>query len=91
MEYIIGGEFIAEEEVLNDTDQNHKTSVSENDIPLDQTEWEPPGFVNPGTNTCYMNSVFQTLLNNEKFTQGLMEYYEKHNGYCYLNCNMKYN
>lgn len=75
------GKYINQEPVWHG---DHEDAVIiDEEIPIARI---PPGFVNPLTNSCYLNSVLQTMFNNEKFTTCLMQYYNRHEGYCYSSC-----
>lgn len=77
--------------VRSDTNVSHgvsKFTHAEETFPSqhDEAVWKPPGFVNPHTNSCYMNSVLQIMSSNDEFMKWLMNYYNGHDGYCYSKC-----
>lgn len=46
----------------------------------------PRGFVNPGTNTCYLNSVLQSLFHNQSLVKWLIEFEQLHSKTCEYRC-----
>lgn len=64
------------------------TSASEMGVELTKKDWIPPGLVNPGTNTCYLNSVLQSLFHNEIFVKWILNFESSHGKTCTYNCKL---
>lgn len=68
-----------------ETDGN-SANASDVGVILEANDQIPPGFVNPGTNTCYLNSILQSLFHNRMFVEWILGYEKEHAKSCPHSC-----
>lgn len=92
MDYLVESipECSEHEQISKQMDEHHDLNLSDATGSIESASYDadimPPGFVNPLTNSCYLNSVLQAMLNTDNFTSWLMDYYYDHRESCTSNC-----
>lgn len=73
--------------VLSETIET-TTNASSIGVILETRISTPPGLVNPGMNTCYINAVLQALFHNKNFVKWILSYEKDHGQKCVHSCKL---